>query len=305
MSKRRSPDTFSGVIVINKPEGVTSHRVVQILRRLYDTSRVGHTGTLDPMATGVLPVLIGRAAKASDYLTAEDKAYTARLTLGLATDTQDITGQIIRKCDEIPPDSIVEEVISSFVGEISQIPPMYSAIKIGGEKLVDMARQGRSVERPARNIVIKDIRCEKIGERDWLMEVECSKGTYIRTLCNDIGEKLGCGGVMSALRRDRSGAFTLSDAYSLEKIEELSLSERVGVLRPTESLFSELPSVNVNDFYAKLVRGGTELYLKKLGISYEAGQRLRIKHGGEFIAFGRVEEFEKGLAVKPVKLFVL
>ena len=189
MKRRDKPDIVSGVIIIDKHEGVTSHRIVQILRKLYDTPRVGHTGTLDPLATGVLPVLVGRAVKASEFLLSNDKEYEAILQLGTTTDTQDITGEILSKTDKIPDESAVRSVISTFIGDIMQMPPMYSAIKVGGIKLVDAARQGEIIERESRPIHIDSIDAEKLTDKTYKLKVACSKGTYIRTLCADIGEK--------------------------------------------------------------------------------------------------------------------
>ena len=305
MGRKDKIDIATGVIVINKHEGVTSHRIVQILRRLYDTPRIGHTGTLDPMATGVLPILVGRAVKASDFLVAEDKEYVAHMTLGLTADTDDITGEVLTTRENIPTESEVIQAALSFVGDIEQIPPMYSAIKVGGRKLVDLAREGITVERKSRNVTIKAIDIEKIDEKVYKMRIECSKGTYIRTLCHDIGEKLGCGAVMSALERTKSGSFTLAASHTVEELEALTIEERAALVMPTEELFADCPAVHVNDFYAKLIRGGTELYQKKLGTEIETGRYVRIIHNGVFIALGQVAEYEAGSAVRPVKLFVL
>ncbi len=305
MGRKDKIDIATGVIIINKHEGVTSHRIVQILRRLFDTPRIGHTGTLDPMATGVLPILVGRAVKASDFLVAEDKEYICEMTLGLTTDTDDITGEVLSKSDNIPCDEEVFAAIMSFIGNIEQIPPMYSAIKVDGRKLYDLAREGITVERKSRNVRINDIKAEKIAENVYKMTVSCSKGTYIRTLCKDIGEKLGCGAVMSALQRTKSGSFTIENAITIEELETMEIEKRAELVMPTEELFAHCPAINVNDFYAKLIRGGTELYQKKLNTCYEIGQYIRIKHNDVFIALGQIEEYENGSAVKPVKLFVL
>ena len=305
MGRKDKIDIATGVIVINKHEGVTSHRIVQILRKFFDTPRIGHTGTLDPMATGVLPILVGRAVKASDFLVAEDKEYIAEMTLGIRTDTDDITGEILEECQNIPDESAVNEAIASFIGDIEQIPPMYSAIKVGGVKLVDLAREGITIERKSRNVRINSIESEKIAEKVYRMRVSCSKGTYIRTLCHDIGEKLGCGAAMSALQRTKSGSFTIENSYTIEDLENLTIEERAKLVKPTEELFIDCPAIEVNDFYAKLIRGGTELYQKKLGTSIELGQYVRIKHNNEFIALGQVSEYQAGTAVRPVKLFVL
>ena len=305
MGRKDKIDIATGVIVINKHEGVTSHRIVQIMRKFFDTPRIGHTGTLDPMATGVLPILVGRAVKASDFLVAEDKEYIAEMTLGVRTDTDDITGEILEKCDEIPSEDKVFEAISSFIGEIEQIPPMYSAIKVGGVKLVDLAREGITIERKSRNVKINSIESEKISENVYKMRISCSKGTYIRTLCHDIGEKLGCGAAMSALERTKSGSFTIENSYTVEDLEKLTIEERAKLVMPTEELFMDCPAIDVNDFYAKLIRGGTELYQKKLGTCYAIGQFVRIKHNNIFIALGQIGEYDAGSAVRPAKLFVL
>lgn len=305
MSRKDSEDTVAGVLIINKHQGVTSHKIVQIIRKLYNTRRVGHTGTLDPMATGVLPVLIGRAVKASDFLTAEDKEYSAEMTLGLETDTEDITGTVLAESDEIPSPDEVIRVCQSFLGETEQIPPMYSALKIGGQKLVDIAREGGTIERAPRKIRIENIECEKITPKVYRLRVCCSKGTYIRTLCADIGKKLGCGAVMSSLERTRSASFTLEASHTIEELENLSQEERAALVIPTESLFADLPAVNINDFYTKLIKGGTELYQKKLRTSFEDGALVRLRHNNCFIALGKVTEFPDGSAVKPVKLFEL
>ena len=305
MGRKNKPDTATGVLVINKHEGVTSHRIVQILRRLYDTPRVGHTGTLDPMATGVLPILLGRAVKASDYLVSEEKEYVATLRLGLTTDTLDTTGQVLSTSDMIPTEAQVREAAMNFLGEIEQIPPMYSAIKIDGQKLVDLARAGETVERKPRQVEIKELDIERLGETEYKLRIVCSKGTYVRTLCADIGDKLGCGGAMSSLVRVRTGNFSLEDAITVEELENMTFDERVALPLPTVKLFDELNCISVNDFYAKLIRGGTELYQKKLGTSFEDGELIRIMYKGEFLALGRVCQYEKGSAVKPEKLFIL
>ena len=305
MSRKNKPDTVTGVLIVNKHEGVTSHRIVQILRRMYDTPKVGHTGTLDPMATGVLPILLGRAVKASDFLVSEEKEYIAGLRLGVTTDTLDITGEVLSTSDAIPSETEVRRVAASFVGNIEQIPPMYSAIKIGGQKLVDLARSGETVERKPRAVEIKSLDVEKIADNEYKLRVVCSKGTYVRTLCNDIGEKLGCGGAMSSLVRVRTGNFTLEGSYTIEDLEKMTFEERLTLPVPTEKLFEDLGEVKVNDFYAKLIRGGTELYQRKLGTKFEVGERVRILYGDTFLALGEVAEYESGTAIKPIKLFSL
>lgn len=301
----RKADTISGVLIINKHAGVTSHRIISACRKLFDTSRVGHTGTLDPMATGVLPVLIGRAAKASDYLMMHDKEYLCEMKLGLTTDTEDITGEVLTTCDNIPGEDEVLRVCNSFLGKISQIPPMYSAVKIGGRKLVDIAREGGEVERKPREVEIFSLDVKKISDDTYSILVACSKGTYIRTLCSDIGKKLGCGAVMSSLVRTRTGKYSLRDCVTVEELEGMTFEERLKLPKPVESLFMDLPAVTVPDFYAKLLRGGTELFQKKLKVDFPEGQLIRIRNRGEFIALGRGAVIDGVPVIKPEKLFVI
>lgn len=304
--KNRCPDNFEGgVICINKPEGFTSHDVVGKLRRLFGTRQVGHTGTLDPMATGVLTVMIGRAVKASEYLTAEDKAYTAGVRLGITTDTEDVSGTVLtRFCGDLPCLSQVKTAAERLTGDIMQVPPMYSALKVDGKKLVDLARKGVEVERQARPITVRRFEVEPTDRADeFILHVECSKGTYIRTLCSDLGAILGCGAAMSSLNRTASGAFTLADSYTLEQIEAMSFEERLSLLCPVERMFSALPAVNLGEFFAHLAHCGCELYQKKLRTSFPVGERVRLCDKGGFFALGEVREFEDGTAIKPIKQF--
>ena len=291
-----------GVLLIHKPYGITSFDVVAKVRRLYGTKQVGHTGTLDPIATGLLPVLVGRAVKASEFLTEKDKEYIAGLRLGITTDTEDITGNILTENKNIPQKQTVLETAKSFTGEIMQIPPMYSALKVGGEKLVDLARRGITVEREARPITIHELEIDGDGA-DYKMRVFCSKGTYIRTLCADIGEKLGCGGVMSSLIRTKTGGFNLANAYTLDTLEAMSPEERTSLLLPTETLFTHLPKVTLSDFFAKLSRNGCEIYLKKIGASHPIGELLRVYDKNGFYAVGEIREYPDGLALKLLKRF--
>lgn len=289
-----------GVLPVNKPAGMTSHDVVFKIRKLYGTKKVGHTGTLDPDATGLLIVLIGRAAKAAEYVVAGKKVYRAGLRLGLTTDTEDTTGKTLTTSDDIPEKAAVLEAIASFEGESLQVPPMYSALKVGGQKLCDLARKGITVEREARPITVYSISADGEG-KDYTMEVACSAGTYIRTLCADIGARLGCGGAMSSLFRTETGGFNVSQAHTLEEIEALSQEERDALLIPTENLFAELPMVKLPAFYERLAKNGAEIYQKKIGASFPLGALLRV-HGGEgFFGIGEVREYESGSAVKIVK----
>ena len=295
----------SGVIVLDKPGGVTSHDMVYALRRLYMIKRVGHAGTLDPLATGVLVMLVGRAAKAAEYIGADIKEYEATLLLGLSTDTQDVTGKALTESIDVPSEDEVLRAIERFIGKSSQMPPMYSAKKVGGRKLVDIARRGGEVERSAQEIEIFSICANKINEREYTLRVVCSAGTYIRTLCDDIGKALGCGACMKTLRRLRSGNFTLDRAYKIEELKAMEADVLVSALLPVDELFASFPSVTLEDFFSRLASSGNEIYQKKIGTDYPIGERVRMYDGDGFFALGEVREYEDGSAIKPIKLFRL
>ena len=295
-----------GVIVIDKPYGMTSFDAVARIRRLYGTRQVGHTGTLDPMATGVLVVMVGRAVKASEYLTLHDKSYTAVLKLGITTDTEDTTGNILSRNNSIPSFDEVKRVCKSFLGDIFQTPPMYSALKKDGKKLCDLARQGIEVERESRQITIYSLEVEQGDKSDeFILSVSCSKGTYIRTLCADIGKALGCGGAMAALRRTKSGSFDLEGAYTFEQLDALSIEERENLLLDTESLFSDCKRVVLPQFYARLAQSGCQIYQKKIGTNEADGTFIRMYDEKGFFSLGQVKEYPEGSAIKPVKKFRL
>ena len=300
-------EEISGVLIVNKHGGVTSHDIVGKIRRLYGTRRVGHTGTLDPMATGVLVILIGRAAKAAEYLASDSKRYCATLRLGMTTDSEDITGNILTTSDRIPDFDALQEVLPSFRGKIQQIPPMYSALKVGGKKLVDLAREGKVIERQPREIEIFSMEATPTeAKTDYVLEVSCSGGTYIRTLCADIGAALGCGGVMATLERREACGFPISQAHTIAELEEMTLEERRALLIPTEALFASLPAIKLPAFYERLCRSGCEIYQSKIKTSHEEGQRVRLcTENGDFFALGEVFSYEKGPAVKAIKTFEL
>jgi len=293
----------NGLIIINKPEGISSHSAVSRVKRLLGAKKAGHTGTLDPMATGVLPVLLERGVKASEYMLTEDKHYLATLLLGITTDTEDITGTVLSRSEEIPEESRVLAAAKSMLGKSQQTPPMYSAIKLGGKKLYELAREGKTVEREKREINVYEIKTKKINEREYSLDVKCSKGTYIRTLCADIGEKLGCGAVMKTLSRLEAGGFTIDDAITLDKLESLGEDERENLVLPVETVFKNLTRVSLPDFFARLASCGVEIYLKKLNISLDVGTRVTLYNKSGFFALGEVKEFEEGLAIKPIKQF--
>lgn len=297
----------SGILIINKPAGLSSHTIVNRIRRIYDIKTVGHTGTLDPMATGVLPVLVGRAVKAAEYMQDHDKRYFAGVRLGLCTDSCDTTGNTVYEHEgPLPSFEEFKACAESFVGEMEQVPPMYSALKVGGVKLVDLARKGIEVERRSRPITVYSMEAtEDMGQ--FYIDVSCSKGTYIRTLCEDIGKKLGCGACMCSLQRRVAGGFTLDEAHTLEELEGMSEEELKALLIPVDSLFAEHVAVTLPPFYAKLFKNGCEIYMKKLrpkDIDREAeGVFYRIYDSDGFIALAESVRFEKGVALKARKMF--
>ncbi len=297
----------SGVLIVNKHAGVTSHDIVGKIRRLYGTRQVGHTGTLDPMATGVLIVLIGRAAKASEYLASDRKQYRATLRLGLTTDTEDVTGKILSQTESIPGTRSVMDILPQFCGKIRQIPPMYSALKVNGKKLVDLAREGVVIERQAREIEIFDLSAEATDEpSDYRLTVTCSGGTYIRTLCADIGASLGCGGVMATLERTEACGFSIENSHTIADLEEMTIEEQQALLIPTEHLFDDLPAVKLSEFYERLIRNGCAVQQKKLRCDFPLGKRARLySANGVFFALGETVETDEGLAIKAIKTFVL
>ncbi len=278
---------INGVIIINKEQGFTSHDVVAIMRKVLGTKKVGHTGTLDPQATGVLPVCVGKGTKVSDMLTNSDKEYVARVRLGTTTDTEDIWGEVLTSadCSHITLD-MVKNVASEFTGEIEQIPPMYSAVKIDGKKLYEYARSGTQVERKSRKVTIHSIDIEGFDSGEFTMRVSCSKGTYIRTLCADIGEKLGVGACMSGLIRTRSSVFTLDMARAIDEVKEIASKGEVGgLIIPVDALFTELPEIRLNDDYtAKILNG------MFLSVPHGEGEYRVYSAKGEFICVGKVED---------------
>lgn len=295
-----------GILCLDKPRGLTSHDLVGEVRRLYGTRRVGHTGTLDPMATGLLVMLIGRATKLSDFLLSGRKRYIAELALGIVTDSQDITGTVLSRWDfgnPLPDPAAVAKVCARFVGEMDQVPPMYSAKKVDGQKLYDLARQGIEIGRAPARITVYSLDAAAIDSEKGLyrLDVICSKGTYIRTLCHDIGQTLGCGGVMTTIRRIQNGAFSVGDAHTPEELESLPPDVRAALLIPPDAAFADLPRLDLPDFYANLASHGCEIYQKKIGTGYPDGTLVRMYGKAGFFALGQVREFPGGSAVKPVR----
>ena len=293
----------NGVIIINKEIGPTSQGVVNRVKRLLGVAKAGHTGTLDPMATGVLPVLVGRGVKASEFMLTSDKHYVATLLLGITTDTEDVTGETLTESDDIPDETAVIEAVNSFVGSYLQTPPMYSALKIGGKKLCDLARQGVTVEREPREVTIHSLSLERINDREYTLDVHCSKGTYIRTLCADIGAKLGCGGCMKTLQRASASGFSLADAHTLTELENMTEEEREACVFPVEHIFMKYDEVKLPAFFSRLAHSGLEIYLKKINLDLPLGTLVRLSDKDGFFALGEVREYTDGLAIKPIRQF--
>ena len=245
----------NGILIIDKPQDWTSHDVVAKCRRVLHERRVGHAGTLDPMATGVLPVFVGRATRAVEFAAGSDKEYLAGLRLGVRTDTQDTTGTVLEERPVTADRAALEAVLEGFRGEILQVPTMYSALKVKGQKLYELARKGLEVERAPRPVTIHALEVvEQVSEREFRLRVACSKGTYVRTLCHDIGAKLGCGGAMYALRRVRACGFGEADAMPLETV--LTHPDPASLLRPVDAYFSAYPAVTVDQRRANAARNG-------------------------------------------------
>ena len=292
-----------GLVIINKEAGASSQAVVNRVKRIFGVKKAGHTGTLDPMATGVLPILLDRGVKASDFMLTSDKYYSATLLLGQTTDTEDVTGNILTQCDKIPTEDEVIRVAGSFVGKYIQTPPMYSALKVGGKKLCDLAREGITVEREPRELTIHSLDVKRINDREYSLDVHCSKGTYIRTLCADIGKALGVGGCMKTLCRTCASGFTLSEAHTLSELEAMSESDKASVIMPVERVFEKYPEIVLAPFFARLAHHGLEIYLRKIGVELNVGDIVRLCDSEGFFAVGEVREYEEGRAIKPIRQF--
>lgn len=295
---------INGVICINKPQDFTSFDVVAIMRRAAGTRKIGHGGTLDPMATGVLPVYIGRAAKTADLNPVSDKKYRAAFRLGVTTDTEDVWGKVLTE-DNTPvsPDKLAEAV-RAMQGDIMQTPPMYSAIKMNGKRLYDLARQGIEVERAARPVTVYSIELCGYDEknRTGTLDIHCSKGTYIRTIISDIGKKLGTGAIMTSLCRTMAAGFTLDDCHDIETLRNMPPEDTAKLVLPTERVFSCYDEIHLDDTQKKLFINGMILDCGRMDISYPAGTHLRLKHGDTFLGVAKVNE-ENGL--KSVYLNIL
>ena len=274
---------MNGIVIVDKPAGWTSQDVTARLRRVYGTRRIGHGGTLDPMATGVLPVFVGRATRGVEFFEHAEKGYEAILVPGLTTDTEDTTGTVLTSREVSLTKEQIEAVLPRFRGEILQVPPMYSALKVNGQKLCDLARKGREVAREPRPITIHELTFLGFEKGNVRLQVSCSKGTYIRTLCKDIGEALGCGACMGSLRRTRAGEYTLSDAVPLETLLESEHPEQY--LRPVDSLFSSFPAVTLTANQEKRCRNGNAFSVTLAPGTYRAYSKT-----GEFLMLAQVSD---------------
>lgn len=274
---------MNGIVIIDKPAGWTSQDVTARLRRVFGTRRIGHGGTLDPMATGVLPVFVGRATRGVEFFEHAEKTYETELLLGVATDTEDTTGTVLTRREVSVTQEQLTDVLERFRGEIMQIPPMYSALKVNGQKLCDLARKGRQVERQPRPVTIHELTLLS-REGDILrLRVRCSKGTYIRTLCADIGEALGCGGCMQALRRTQAGEYTIAEAVPLQQL--LEAAEPETYLRDVDTMFRGYPGVKLTVNQEKRCRNGNAFSVSLPGGTYRA-----YSQSGEFLMLAKVED---------------
>ena len=296
---------INGIINVYKEKGYTSFDVVAKLRKNLHQKKVGHTGTLDPDAEGVLPICFGRGTKLCDMLTDKSKVYETVMLLGKSTDTQDVSGDVL-KVAEVPAytEEELKIVVQEFTGQIFQVPPMYSALKVNGQKLCDLARAGKTVERKPRRIEIYSIEILSVSLPEIAMRIHCSKGTYIRTLCNDIGERLGCHACMKELKRVRVGRFSLNDAFKVDEIIALYEQGRIDeVVTPTDGMFLQYPSCHVKHYYAKYAYNGNPLVKKAVTAERELadGENVRMYLDGEFLAIYQYQEQMK--QYKIVKMF--
>ena len=289
---------LTGILLMDKPQGFTSHDVVAKLRGILHTRKIGHGGTLDPLATGVLPVFVGGATKAADFAAAQDKEYVAGFTLGYCTDTQDVTGETLRTSGRTAARDAVERAAAGFLGPQQQVPPMYSAVKVNGRKLYDLARKGQEVERPARDITVHAIELTDFDEaaQKGTLRLVVSKGTYVRTLVHDLGERLGTLAVMHSLVRTRSGAYALDQCRSFDVVERAMQDGAMQqLLLPVDSLFLEHPAVQLTDEGAERIARGAVVFPRQArGLPETEGALCRVYHAGRFALLGQVRALDKG-----------
>ena len=274
---------MNGIVIIDKPQGWTSQDVTARLRRVFNTRRIGHGGTLDPMATGVLPVFVGRATRGVEFFEHAEKCYETVLKPGITTDTEDITGAVLTQQDAFVTGEMLEAVLPRFRGEIMQIPPMYSALKVNGQKLYELARKGKEVERKPRPITIHELEFLGMDAEGIRLRIRCSKGTYIRTLCKDIGEALGCGGCMAALRRVQAGEYTIDEAVPLAELLESENPE--AYLRSVDSMFRNYPEAVLTPKQEARCRNGNAF-----SVNLPDGTYRTYARSGEFLALSQVTD---------------
>ena len=274
---------MDGIVIVDKPQDWTSQDVTAKLRGVFQTRRIGHGGTLDPMATGVLPVFVGRATRGVEFFEHAEKTYEAVVRLGIATDTEDMTGQVLEEREVNITEEQFLAILEQFRGEIQQIPPMYSALKVNGQKLCDLARKGKEVERKSRTITIHKLECLEFSGETARLLVHCSKGTYIRTLCKDIGAALGCGGCMQTLRRVSAGSYTIEEAVPLQTLIESPQPEQY--LRGVDTMFTRYPQVTLTANQEKRCRNGNAFSVKLKEDTYRAYSQT-----GEFLMLAKVED---------------
>ena len=289
---------MNGVIVVRKPQEFTSFDVVAVLRGCFRTKKVGHGGTLDPMATGVLPVFIGGATKAVSLLPDSDKSYTAGFRLGVTSDTLDVWGKLSEEKQVCVPRGELEAVLERFRGDIMQVPPMYSALKINGRKLCDLARSGIEVERQPRPVTISRLELLEFDGRCGVLEMDCSSGTYVRTLCDDIGAALGCGAVMTSLERTRSCGFTIADSYPLSELKEMPYEQLISLLKPVESVFSVYPEVMLDEVQERLYKNGARLDAARLHSRPQTDGLCRVYGAEGFIGVAEITKTDELASVK-------
>ncbi len=295
---------MDGIINFFKPAGMTSHDAVSYFRRLLGTKKVGHTGTLDPMATGVLPICIGKGTKISEYLLAVDKEYIAELTLGAASDSQDSTGNVTHTSDKVVTLDEIEDALQSFKGRIDQIPPMYSAKKIGGKKLYELARIGIEVEREPRKINIKDIQIlHNKDNRNIIFYTKCSKGTYIRTICNDLGEKLRTYGHMSYLLRVGVGNFKIENSYGMDTLNNMSLDDIIKIIQPIDKAILFMEDIYLDSSYYKPLTNGVRVDIDNSSKA-TVNQLLRVYVSNMFIGIGKLAEVNDRITLKMEKVLI-
>lgn len=294
---------MNGIINFYKPKGITSHGAVNFFRGLTGIKRIGHTGTLDPNAEGILPICIGKATRVSEYLLSADKAYMGELTLGEATDTQDKDGKVINTSSKAVSEEDIRNSFSKFKGEIKQIPPMYSALKHKGKKLYDLAREGKTVERTPRNINIYDLEIKEIiNNRKMRFYVKCSRGTYVRTLSHDIGEDLGTFAYMSKLTRVEVGPFSMKNSYSKDELEKLGKDELKELLLPIDYALMQFEEINMPSAFYKNLKNGMKIKVEKN--QYNLNKLYRVYSNNVFIGLGEIIEKDGIHLLKMNKVFV-